>query len=258
MRASFLPLPALLVALAGCTTATTPDGWNVGGDDGGASRNADTGAGQSSDTGSGGNNAPDGTTGDGGSGANDGSAESSLPGDDASSDSAPGPGPESGTESDSGLTQEQLAWLVPQNAARAAVGEAPLVWDPIAAQVAQNYASQCTFAHNPNRSTQYAALGGQTGLGEDIAAGAPTQSIADAVASWVNEQQYYDHATNTCAANQQCGHYTQIVWSTTTAVGCAKVSCTTGSPFGTFAMGMWDDSVCDYSPPGNVSGQSPY
>ena len=93
-------------------------------------------------------------------------------------------------------------------------------------------------------------------LGENIAAGAPTQAVSDAVASWVNEESSYDHATNTCAAGVECGHYTQIVWSTTTGVGCAKVSCTMNSPFGGF--NTWDFSVCDYSPPGNYVGQPPY
>ena len=119
--------------------------------------------------------------------------------------------------------------------------------------------SSCAyFEHNPNRSSQYDALGGSGGLGENLSAGAPTQSVAGAVSSWVGEEQYYDHATNTCASGQECGHYTQVVWSTTTGVGCALVSCTTNSPFGTFANGQWDFSVCDYSPPGNVVGQSPY
>jgi pathogenesis-related protein 1 len=142
------------------------------------------------------------------------------------------------------------------NAARAAVGEEPLVWDPIAAQVALTYAGQCTFAHNPDASSQYAALGGKGGLGENIAAGAPTETPQNAVKDWVNEINYYDHATNTCALGQQCGHYTQIVWSTTTAVGCGHVSCTTNSPFSGFAD--WDFSVCDFNPPGNYVGQAPY
>jgi pathogenesis-related protein 1 len=150
------------------------------------------------------------------------------------------------------------AWLDPMNAARAAVGEQPLTWDPIAAEVAQTWASACTWGHNPNASSEYQSLGGTSGLGEDVAAGAPTESVAGAVASWVNEGQYYDHATNSCASGQVCGHYTQIVWATTTGAGCAKVSCTVNSPFGTFANGQWDMLVCDFSPPGNWVGESPY
>jgi pathogenesis-related protein 1 len=144
------------------------------------------------------------------------------------------------------------------NAARSAVGENPLTWDPIAAAVAQGWANGCDWEHNPNASSQYDAMGGTGGLGEDIASGAPTESVSGAVTDWVNEEQYYDHATNTCASGQVCGHYTQIVWSTTTGVGCAQTNCTTGSPFGTFSNGDWTYSVCDFSPPGNYVGEAPY
>jgi hypothetical protein len=106
--------------------------------------------------------------------------------------------------------------------------------------------------------SEYVALGGTGGLGENIAAGAPSQTVASAVSSWINEVANYDHATNTCAAGKVCGHYTQIVWSTTTAVGCARVGCTTNSPFGAFADGLWDFEVCDFSPPGNIGSQAPY
>jgi len=56
-------------------------------------------------------------------------------------------------------------------------------------------------------------------------------------------------------AGDECGHCTQIIWKATTGVGCAHVSCTTSSPFGS---GIWDYSVCDYTPAGNYVGQRPY
>jgi len=246
-----------VVAIAGCSSTATTDGWSTPGaggspaHDGGSGGGGGVGgpeAGSSKDAGH-----P--SSGDAGSG---GGADAGGGGDEAGEGGVAdaGPSPEAG--SSGGPTPEQQAWLDPQNAARAAVGEAPLAWDPIAAQVAQAYASQCSFQHNPDRNSQYDALGGSGGLGENISAGAPTQDVAGAVGSWVGEQSDYDHASNTCASGKECGHYTQIVWNGTTAVGCAKVSCTTGSPFGTFASGQWDFSVCDYSPPGNVVGQSPY
>jgi hypothetical protein len=45
------------------------------------------------------------------------------------------------------------------------------------------------------------------------------------------------------------GHYTQIVWSFTTQVGCGF------APANRLGFGM---VVCRYSPPGNVQGQFPY
>ncbi|MDP9150935.1 MAG: CAP domain-containing protein [Myxococcota bacterium] len=162
-------------------------------------------------------------------------------------------------DSGADLCANASAWLAPMNQARAAlsVGEPPLTCDPIAAQVALSYASKCNYMHNANRNMEYAALGGQgPGVGENIAAGAPTESIAKAVASWLSEVTSYTYATNSCASGAQCGHYTQIIWKTTTGVGCAHVACTTGSPFGTSAK--WDFSVCDYSPPGNYVNMKPY
>ena len=43
------------------------------------------------------------------------------------------------------------------------------------------------------------------------------------------------------------GHYTQVIWKNTTAVGCALSS-----------NGKTDFLVCRYSPPGNIIGQNPY
>ncbi|HEY2515464.1 MAG TPA: RICIN domain-containing protein [Polyangiaceae bacterium] len=182
------------------------------------------------------------------------SPDAGTPGQDSS---APPPDAGASDSGGGGLPPGASDWLTPMNAARAAVGEAPFTWDPIAAQVAQSWASQCSWGHNPSAGSEYSALGGSGGLGEDVAAGAPSQSVSDAVASWVSEGQYYDHATNSCAAGQECGHYTQIVWKNSTAVGCAKVHCTTGSPFGA-GFPTWDMSVCDFNPPGNYVGESPY
>ncbi|MBK9527127.1 MAG: hypothetical protein IPO41_02100 [Acidobacteria bacterium] len=51
------------------------------------------------------------------------------------------------------------------------------------------------------------------------------------------------------AAGKSCLHFTQVVWSTTTKVGCGKART---------ADGMTDFVVCDYSPPGNIGQQAPF
>jgi hypothetical protein len=170
---------------------------------------------------------------------------------------------DSGNVDDGGLTAEEHQWLDPMNAARAAVGEAPLTWNPIAAMVALNYANKCNYAHNPNRKTDYMALGGTGSVGENIAAGAPTLTIAAANKGWIDDERpYYNHTTNTCDNQSmptvECGHYTQIVWKTTTAVGCAMVKCTMNTPFTGNVGTTWYYAVCDYTPAGNIVGQSPY
>ncbi len=125
----------------------------------------------------------------------------------------------------------------------------PMAWSISAEAVAQAWANNCQWAHNPNRGP----------FGENIyaAAGNPIRPPTDVVNSWAIEKNDYTYATNTCATGAVCGHYTQIVWRSTTSLGCATKICTTGSPFGA-SFPTWQFWVCDYSPPGNVTGQKPY
>ncbi|KAF3790659.1 C-type lectin domain family 18 member A [Nymphaea thermarum] len=73
-------------------------------------------------------------------------------------------------------------------------------------------------------------------------------SAADAVNWWMAEASNYDYATNTCASGKVCGHYTQVVWRNSVRLGCAKVTCNSGSIFIT----------CNYDPRGNFNGERPY
>jgi pathogenesis-related protein 1 len=131
------------------------------------------------------------------------------------------------------------------NAARTAVGVGPVSWDNTVAAYARRYAEKrrgdCALVHS--RNSPY---------GENIFWGSSGKawSAADAVALWVGEKKYYHHDTNSCSApaGQSCGHYTQVVWRNSKAIGCARVGCNNG---GTFI-------ICSYNPPGNVVGQSPY
>jgi hypothetical protein len=128
----------------------------------------------------------------------------------------------------------------------------PFAWSGGAATVARNWAAVCNFAHNANRGP----------FGENIyAAGGQTTPVtltgADVVSDWANEAQDYSYAGNSCAAGDTCGHYTQLVWRDTTAVGCAVQQCTTNSPFGA-DFPDWAFAVCDYSPPGNFTNEEPY
>jgi pathogenesis-related protein 1 len=118
-----------------------------------------------------------------------------------------------------------------------------LVWSDADFAVAKAYAAQCKFAHNPNRGNR----------GENLYATSGSAAPAEVLKSWVDEKRSYNYANNSCSG--VCGHYTQVVWASTTAVGCAKQTCTQNSPFG---GGTWELWVCDYSPPGNFVGKRPY
>ena len=152
----------------------------------------------------------------------------------------------------SGATGEEdpgVAGIVAaHNAARAAVQPAPaaplapLTWSAAAFEQARAWAARCQWGHNPTRGS----------FGENLFATSGDTTSQAVVDTWVSEKSDYDYAANSCSGT--CGHYTQVVWSATTGVGCAAQTCTSGSPFG---GGSWQFWVCDYTPPGN-SGGRPY
>jgi pathogenesis-related protein 1 len=180
-----------------------------------------------------------------------------LTGCDSESDGPQGPDggtlPDGGSPDTSNLSQFARDMLAAHNQVRAGATPTPtpplaaLSWSDSAAAIAQAWADQCRFEHNPN-------LGN---LGENIAAATPGfWTTAGVVQNWASESASYDYARNTCAPGKQCGHYTQIVWRDTTHVGCATKECDRNSPFSGFTR--WQLWVCDYSPPGNFVGQKPY
>lgn len=133
------------------------------------------------------------------------------------------------------------SFLALQNSARASVGESPLVWSARLSSVAQEWANHLiatgAFKHH---------VGGDYGenLYEIIGGSATPQ---DVVSAWADEIRDYNPRTNSCSSGVDCGHYTQIVWSTTHAVGCAFAT----DP----SRQVW---VCEYYPAGNVIGYRPY
>jgi pathogenesis-related protein 1 len=125
------------------------------------------------------------------------------------------------------------------NAVRAAVGVPPLMWSAQLAEVAQDWANHLiatgSLSHRPSNrygENLYSISGGAA-------------SPAQVVKYWADEARGYDIASNACAG--VCGHYTQIVWGKTRAVGCAVAN--------DAQREVW---VCNYDPPGNAIGYRPY
>lgn len=71
--------------------------------------------------------------------------------------------------------------------------------------------------------------------------------MTDAVDGWGDERTKYSFANG--GFSEATGHFTQLVWRSSTSVGCGRVQCDGkgGTAYGWFV-------VCEYWPAGNVEG----
>jgi hypothetical protein len=109
-----------------------------------------------------------------------------------------------------------------------------LVWNTSLASYAQSWASRCKWKHS----------GGP--YGENIASGYP--DVTGAVDGWGNERAKYNFQQST-GFSKATGHFTQLVWKSTTSTGCAAVNCAGKGGMDGFFL------VCEYYPPGNIVGE---
>ncbi|HKR61318.1 MAG TPA: CAP domain-containing protein, partial [Pyrinomonadaceae bacterium] len=137
------------------------------------------------------------------------------------------------------------AMLAAQNKVRQKFNVLPLIWNDDLAAAAQEWANKIAAsgvlppAHLTNST-----------IGQNMFWGTADQWLPkDVLEVWEAESKNYDRATNTCAPRKTCVHFTQVVWSTTTKVGCGKSKS---------ADGQTDFFVCFYKPAGNYVGQSPF
>ena len=123
---------------------------------------------------------------------------------------------------------EQQTILALHNQYRAAAGVAPLVWDDQLASDAQTWVDGLierggTLAHSNPANPNDPDTGQAKGEGENLAGG---QSAATAPSQWYEEKPRFDAAANKSGFNDtnpdwvNWGHYTQMMWSATTKIGC--------------------------------------
>jgi hypothetical protein len=147
---------------------------------------------------------------------------------------------------------DQQTIVSKHNQYRDEVGVAHLTWDSGLASDAQRWAgtlaSQDTgLSHNdPNNADHHE--------GENLAwsSGSGT-SPAGALGLWYAEKATYQAEPNkrSYGANPnfpKWGHYSQMVWSATTKVGCGTATSASGKTY----------TSCRYSPAGNIEGQLAY
>ena len=139
------------------------------------------------------------------------------------------------------------------NRYRAEVGVSPLRWSTILAYHAQEWAR---YLASRGGALVHSTAKDRPGEGENLWSGWSTNGPSEfkpnnMVNDWANERKYYTGGIcpdfSSTGRFGDVGHYTQIVWSATTEVGCGSADVRETRVF-----------VCRYSPPGNIIGKSPY
>jgi len=130
-------------------------------------------------------------------------------------------------------------------------------WDDAIAAQAQAWADAGNYGHG---STAERTLDGYGVLGENLAWGSPSRTGLDSVSAW------YDEIVDTANGGAPTGcddwapgsegaalcHYTQVVWRSSTLLGCGQGRATIDHPtHGPMEGDYW---VCQYSPAGNMQG----
>jgi pathogenesis-related protein 1 len=145
------------------------------------------------------------------------------------------------------------------NTARSELGVTRVVWSDDLAEFAGEWARYlaerdgCGMRHRPRQGKNAQLYGENLYWASAIRLPNGAKKIQNVsprqvVGSWVSERLHYDHGQNRCGWGKTCGHYTQVVWKTTRRIGCGMATCSDMSQ-------IW---VCNYDPPGNYLGQTPY
>lgn len=147
-------------------------------------------------------------------------------------------------------TEFEARILHAHNTVRAAYHLPALAWDETLAEHAgvwaHHLAETGTFEHDQQHHEGHVDEGENLWMGT---AGAYT--LEEMVGGWASEQRVFREGVfpdvSTTGSWHDVGHFTQMIWKSTTAVGCA-ISTGHGN----------DVLVCRYSPPGNYIGEAPY
>lgn len=145
----------------------------------------------------------------------------------------------------SGLDDLTARILAAHNEARSEVGAPPLQWDPDLAVAAASYGPALSrigrLVHSPRA--------GRENQRENLWMGQQGRfHPEEMVASWSDEKRLFRPGAFPDVSRTgnwwDVAHYTQMIWKSTTHIGCAI-----------YRDGTWDYLICRYSPPGNRDGK---
>jgi uncharacterized protein YkwD len=135
--------------------------------------------------------------------------------------------------------------LASANAARAKYGARPLTWNGSLYPAANEHARSCKFQHS----------NAQGGYGENlyVVSGSPglKTAITSAFNAWMAEASKYNY--NNPGFSGATGHFTQVVWKSTTQITLSVSRCAANTIFPMASTYV----VARFTPPGNYMGQFP-
>lgn len=108
-----------------------------------------------------------------------------------------------------------------------------LKWDDTLATYAQKWSNKCVFEHSDSP------------YGENLALGYPTWTSV--VNGWYSEVKDYDYSKT--GFSMDTGHFTQVVWKSTTKIGCGVKTCNN------LGKGV-KLYTCSYASYGNIIGDN--
>lgn len=154
--------------------------------------------------------------------------------------------PTAGSVRDEDMMQAIL--LGAHNDERAAHGLPQLAWSADLAAGAQRSAAALIATGDP--LSAHRRRGVARAYGENLWLGSRgAYDYAHMVSRWLDERRLYAHGALPHISSSgnwaDAGHYSQIIWRTTTQMGCAIASSDT-----------LDVLICQYDPPGNVAGHN--
>ncbi|KAI9000800.1 CAP domain-containing protein [Trametes punicea] len=132
---------------------------------------------------------------------------------------------------------EKQIYLDQHNAVRRRFNAPPLIWSDDLQSKAQSYAERCELRHSD---------GANGPVGENLAAATGVFDTTSAVNLFVRDMANFDPAQFVFS------HFTQVVWKSTTQLGCGVALCDNIFPA---RKGKATYHVCLYDPVGNVIGE---
>jgi len=169
-----------------------------------------------------------------------------------SSSAAPASSAPASSAASGPLTEYSAIAVHHHNIHRANHTSPDVTWDDTLASTAADIAASCVYAHDVEKN------GG--GYGQNIAAGVESNNISAIITDlfYNGEVGWYDGLYNKAQPDmtnfEKWGHFSQIVWKSTTKIGCATQHCPKGlANVGTDVSPYF--TVCNYSPPGNYANE---